>query len=94
MEGTPAQVRAALTEEEVADFDGQWQAAMAEATGSLDLANVTELLDSWRRIAVLTVMLGPAGYRDMLATAERVLRTGEPSPGSCTLEELRARSVL
>jgi hypothetical protein len=83
LEGTPEQVRAALAEEEIQDFDAQWFAAMGD---------VADLLTCWRRIAILTVMLGPAGYREMLARAEHILLTGERTPGSFTLEQLRART--
>src|SRR5689334_5403020 len=79
-DASPREVRAALVPEEQADFDQQWRTAMIEATESLDLADVSRILDSWRRRAAITTHLGHHSYRQMLARAERTLRTGESDP--------------
>lgn len=84
----------ALLPEDVAEFDRQWRATMAEATESLDLTEVTALLDSWRRIAWLTTANGPERYRSMLAQADHALRTGERPPGSIPWHQLKAELGL
>jgi hypothetical protein len=73
-------VRAALIEQDAADFDRQWREAKTRAMDSLDLAEVTEVLASWRRVARATASMGAEGYREMLARTERTLRTGERAP--------------
>jgi hypothetical protein len=89
-DASPREVRAALVPEEQPDFDQQWRKALANAADSLELADVHRVLDSWRRRAWITTHLGHDGYRQMLARAERVLRTGEPEPGSVPLDEIKA----
>jgi hypothetical protein len=87
----PAVVRAALLPEDVARFDEQWRAAMAAATDSLDLTEVFLLLESWRRVARLTVGLGPDGYRRMLDDAEERLNTGAMPADPVSAEQVRFR---
>lgn len=89
-DASPAQVRAALIPEDVAEFDRQWSAVMATATETLDLTGVHRTLQSWRRIAWLTTANGPDGYRRMLARADRTLRTGELPPDSVPLDQVKA----
>jgi hypothetical protein len=89
-DASPREVRAALVPEELSDFDQQWREALSKAADSLDLTDVHDVLDSWRRRATTTNYLGHDGYRRMLAKAERILRTGEPEPGSVPLEEIKA----
>ncbi len=86
-DASPAQLRAALIPEDVAEFDRQWRAVMATATETLDLTRVHRALESWRRIAWLTQANGPDGYRRVLARAERTLRTGELPPGNVPLAQ-------
>jgi hypothetical protein len=88
-DASPREVRAALVPEEQPDFDQQWRKALADAADSLELTEVTKVLDSWQRRATITTHLGHDGYRRMLARAERILRTGEPEPGSVPLEEIK-----
>lgn len=89
-DSSPAQVRAALIPEDVAEFDRQWQTVMATATKTLDLTGVHRTVESWRRVAWLTTANGPEKYRQMLARAERTLRTGELPPDSVPLDEIKA----
>lgn len=89
VDAAPAHVRAALTPEDVAEFDQQWRAAMAAATETLDLTGVHQTLESWRRVAWLTAAHGPDGYRRLLATAEQRARTGERAPGAVTWSQLQ-----
>ncbi|MBN9112021.1 MAG: hypothetical protein J0I34_24960 [Pseudonocardia sp.] len=55
VDASPARVRAAPTPEDAAAFDPQWQRLMARSTGTLDLAEVHQALDDWRRVEWLTV---------------------------------------
>ena len=89
IDAPPAVVRAALVPEEAERFDEQWRAAMAAATNSLDLGPVHRLLESWRRVARVTVGLGHDGYRRMLSEADRRLRTGEMPDNPVPLDEVR-----
>jgi Family of unknown function (DUF6247) len=89
-DASPREVMAALVPEERPDFERQWRRALDEATDSFDLTGVYETLDSWRRRATITNYLGHNGYREMLARADRILRTGEPEPDSVPLEEIKA----
>jgi hypothetical protein len=84
-------VRAALVPEDVARFDEQWRATMAVATESLDLAGVHRFLETWRRVARLTVGMGHDGYRRMFREAEHRLRTGEMPDNPVPIEEVRLR---
>lgn len=88
-DASPAQVRAALTPEDAAEFDRQWRATMARATEALDLAEVLETLDSWRRIAWLTTAHGHDGYRALLARADRALASGRPPADSVPWESVK-----
>jgi hypothetical protein len=92
-DASPREVRTALVPEELPVFDQQWRSALTEAIDSLDLTDVLETLDSWRRRATITNHLGHNGYREMLARADRILRTGEPEPGSVPADEIKALIV-
>lgn len=93
-DASPAQIRAALTPEDVADFDTQWREVMARATEDMDLAEVRSMLDSWRRTAATTSALGHAGYRRMLDSAAARLRTGERAPGSRDWDDIKVELGL
>jgi hypothetical protein len=93
-EATPLEVRNALIPEEQADFDRSWRKVMAEATETLDLTKVFAMLEHWRRTAWVTQAHGPDSYRQMLATAEHRLRTGERAPDAVSWTELKAELGL
>jgi hypothetical protein len=81
-ERTPKAVRAALPQEDQVYFDRDFQAAMAEATKTLDLAPVFDCIDRWRHQAVLKAS---GAYDEIMATAERAmpyLERGETPPGA------------
>ena len=81
-DASPAQVRAALTPEDAAEFDRQWRDVLTRAIESLDLSEVTETLASWQAVARVTSSRGHDGHRRMLQQAEHTLTTGERPPGS------------
>lgn len=93
-DATPAQIRDALGNQDAAEFGQQWREAMDRARDRLDLSEVHEVLETWRRIAWLTSTLGAAGYREMIASAEQRLRTGEREPGSLPWSQLKAKLGL
>jgi hypothetical protein len=75
---TPRAIRAQLLPEEAGDFDREYRRVMAEATETLDLAPVLEMLRRWGRVARLTEH-DPQAHRRMLRTAAAV-NAGEDVP--------------
>ncbi len=47
----PRSIRDVLLPEEAGDFDREYRTAMAQATESLELTDVLQLLERWRRVA-------------------------------------------
>ena len=92
-DASPAEVRAALIAEEAAEFDQQWREVMARATEMLDLSEVLETLDSWRRVARLTAAAGAEAHRAMYRRAAARL-TGEDVPTDEPLPQIKARLGL
>ncbi len=72
---TPAEIRAALTGTDRAEFEHDYQAALARAGEQYDLTLLNDVLEQWWQIAVLTA--DPVAHRRMLDTTE-ALRAGEP----------------
>ena len=93
-DASPAQVRAALTSEDAAQFDEQWQDVMARATRELDLREVLDTLDAWRRVAWVTTSVGAERYRATLASAEQRGRSGERHPAAMPWNQLKAELGL
>jgi hypothetical protein len=93
-DASPRQIRDALIPEDVAKFDRDWQELMTKAREALDLAEVLDNVEYWRRHAAITNHLGHDGYRDMLARAEHRLRTGERAPDTVSWTELKAELGL
>ena len=93
-DASPAQIRQALTAEDAADFDRQWRRLMQRATDKLDLTEIHEALESWRRVAWMTSAHGPDLYRKTLASAEQRLRTGERADGAVSWDQLKAELGL
>jgi hypothetical protein len=87
-------VRAALTSEDAAEFDKQWQDVMARATRELDLREVLDTLDTWRRVAWVTTAVGPERYRSALTSAEQRTRTGERHLDAVPWSRLKAELGL
>jgi hypothetical protein len=88
------QVMAALTPEDAQRFGAEWREALSRAGESLDLAEVFEVLERWRRVAWLTSAHGHAGYRKLLADADQILATGERPAGTVGWDVLRSRLGL
>ena len=92
-DASPAEVRAALIAEEAAEFDQQWREVMARATETLDLSEVLETLDSWRRVARLTAAAGAEAHRAMYRRAAARL-IGQDVPADEPLPRTKARLGL
>jgi hypothetical protein len=88
---TPREIRAALTGEELGQFDREYRKVMAEATETLDLSGVHAMLERWRRVA-WSAGDDPAAHAHMLAAAAR-LSAGEDVP-VVPWEQARARLGL
>jgi hypothetical protein len=88
-----AEVRAALIPEEAVQFDREWSKAMTEAAGRLDHASPRATLESWRRIAWMTVAHGPEAHRQMYRRAAAKL-TGTEIPVDEPLLQTKARLGL
>lgn len=58
--------------EEAGDFDREYRQVMREAMETLDLTAVLEMLERWRRVALLS--RDPERHRRMLDHAERLQR--------------------
>ncbi len=74
----PRSIRDRLIPEEAGDFDREYRRVMAEATETLDLQPVLDMLTRWERVALMTDD-DPEGHRRMLRTIER-LKAGEDVP--------------
>jgi cell wall assembly regulator SMI1 len=91
---SPAEIRAALTPQDAADFDRQWREVLGTAAERLDLTPVLGMLDAWRRVAWMTSTLGLDGYRQLMATANDRARTGTRPAGSVPWQALKAELGL
>ncbi len=82
-----------LIPEEAAEFEREWREVMARATDTLDLSEVLETLESWRRVARLTVAAGAESHRAMYRRAAARL-TGEDIPADEPLADTKVRLGL
>ena len=92
-DATPQAIRAALIGDERAEFERDYQAALAEAAGTLDLAGVLDVLRNWRHIAWITQRHGADAHRRMLDAAGRLMAGQDvPTvPGHVVKAEINAR---
>ena len=68
----PRSIRDVLLPEEAGDFDREFRAAMAQATETLYLTGVLQLLERWRRVADSS--RDARAHRRMLDDADRLGR--------------------
>lgn len=73
---TPREIRAALHPEHHAEFDRDYQAALAEAGRSLDLARIHETVEHWRRRSWIT--RDKQEHRRIVRRAAELLTGHEP----------------
>jgi hypothetical protein len=88
---SPAAIRASLLAEDQPGFDAAHNVALEHARVSLELAELFDTLEQWRRIAALQ-----ADPTRFAATARRTaeLRTGRPVPADEPLSVTRANAGL
>lgn len=88
---SPRAIRTALLEADRDAFDDAYRAALQEARERLDLTELFETLEQWRRVAALQ-----HDRENFRAVARRAaeLRTGEPVPEGESLETTRAKAGL
>ena len=86
---TPAAIRDALVEEERDQFERAYRAALAEASDTLDLTRVLDVLRTYHRIAWMTRQQGSEAHRRMLRKVDEITRTGV-NPDAGSLEEMTA----
>lgn len=91
-EASPAEIRAALLDEEKPDFDREYEHALAIAAKSLTLDELYEMLESWRRVAWMTYVNPDAHRRTLRAAAERY--TQEPIPADEPVTAAKERLSL
>ncbi len=72
---SPHAIRSALLAEDQAGFDTAYDGALAVARASLDLTALFEMLERWRRVALL--QQDPARFHAVARRAAELL-TGEP----------------
>ena len=92
-DASPKRIREALTVEDRAEFDRQWQLLMARATERLDLTEVHEALES-QHVAWVISAHGPAVYQRALASAQERLQTGQRTPGALAWAHLKVELGL
>jgi hypothetical protein len=73
---TPREVRAALRTEFRAQFDEDYQAALAEAGRTLELVGVLDTVEHWRMRSWIT--RDPAEHRRVVRRAAELLTGQEP----------------
>lgn len=88
---TTEAIHDALIDEERTDFERAYQKAMGDATRTMDLAPVLDVLRTYHRIAVMTQHQGVTAHRRMLDQIARAVETGEAPAGSVSDEEMMAR---
>jgi uncharacterized protein DUF6247 len=88
---SPRTIRASLLPGERTSFDVAYEAALAEARESMDLAGLFRMLEHWRRVAVL--QSDPESYRRVVRRVARAL-TGEEISADEPLEVTRAKAGM
>jgi hypothetical protein len=84
-------VKARLLPHDADRFVAEYEAALDDARASLELAGVFEVVERWRRIAILQT--APDAYRRTIRHAA-TLATGEPSPDDEPLEVTSTKAGL
>ena len=88
---SPAAIRAALLSTDQARFDTAYAAALAASRESLDLGELFQTLEHWRRLALLQ-----RDTENFAAMVRRVAETlsGEPVPDGEPFELTRAKAGM
>lgn len=88
---SPQAIRSTLLAEDQAAFDTAYDTALADARSSLDLTGLFDMLERWRRLALL--QQDPTRFQGVARRAAELL-TGEPSPDDEPLAVTRAKAGM
>lgn len=88
---SPTVIRQWLLRRDAERFVAEYRSALDDARASLEIGGVLDVIERWRRIAVLQT--DPAAYRHTMRRAAE-LATGEPSPEDEPLEVTCAKAGL
>ncbi|MFC5140668.1 DUF6247 family protein [Actinomycetospora rhizophila] len=88
---SPATIRSFLVPEDRPTFMAAYEAALDEARRTLDLSPVLELVEDWRRVAL--VQADPVRFRRAVHRAAEIA-TGEPATADEPFEVTRSRAGL
>lgn len=89
MTATLAAIRDALIDEERDRFERVYQKVLADASKTLDLTKVLDVLRTYHRIAWMTRRQGHEAHRRMLDKADEITRTGV-NPDARSPEDMTA----
>jgi len=87
----PRAIRSALFPDDQTAFDIAYSAALADARASLDLTAMFEMLEHWRRVALL--QQDPTRFHALARRAAELL-TGRPIPDDEPLAVTRAKAGI
>lgn len=88
---SPAAIREALLPEDTPAFDDAYRSALVAARDSLDLSDLFDRLEHWRRMALL--QRDPQRFASVVRRAAETI-TGEPVPDGEPLAVTRQRAGL
>ncbi|MBC8093112.1 MAG: hypothetical protein H7Y15_14475 [Pseudonocardia sp.] len=88
---SPSAIRLALLPEDQVAFDVAYAVALVDARSTLDLTALFEMLERWRRVALL--QQDPARFHALARRAAELL-TGQPVPDDEPLAATRARAGI
>ncbi|MEJ2861684.1 DUF6247 family protein [Actinomycetospora flava] len=88
---SPATIRSFLLPADQPTFVAAYEAALDDARRSLDLTPVHQVVEDWRRVAL--VQADPVAFRRAVHRAAEIV-TGEPVPCDEPFEVTRARAGL
>lgn len=88
---SPRAIRSALLPDDQIAFDSTYSAALADARASLDLTALFEMLERWRRVALL--QQDPTRFHALARRAAELL-TGQPIPDDEPLAVTRAKAGI
>jgi hypothetical protein len=88
---SPGAIRSALLPDDQIAFDTAYSTALADARASLDLTALFEMLERWRRVALL--QQDPARFHALARHAAELL-TGQPIPDDEPLAVTRAKAGI
>lgn len=89
-DATPEAIRDALVGEERVEFERRYRSALVEASDSLDLSGVLDILRAYHRVAVQTQHRGTHRHQRLLDKA-RLITSERRNPDAVSVEAHRDR---